>query len=318
MHQIIIDTDPGIDDAMAIHLAFAHPDLDVVGLTSVFGNVHVPVATRNALALTEMAGAACPVAEGAAAPLIQPLQPPAYFVHGDDGFGNSGVIEPVGRPDPRAAAQFIVDTINAAPGRITLVPVGPLTNIALALRLDPGIAAKVAGVTVMGGAVDCPGNVTEFAEANIWNDPHAAAEVFAAPWDITLVGLDVTETVRCNADDFAGLAAAAPVIGGFLNGAVQFYFQWHKSKPHYRHAAFEGCFMHDPTAVITVTDPDLFTIRETPIQVVTEGERIGQTAPGGSGRPVRVVTTADKAAVRARFVDTVAQADRVRAARSGA
>ena len=120
MKKIIIDTDPGIDDAMAIHLAFAHPDLEVVGLTSIFGNVHVPIATRNALALAEMAGSDCPVAEGAETPLVQPQHPPGYFVHGDDGFGNSGVIEPKGGKDPRGAAQFIVDSINAHPGEITL------------------------------------------------------------------------------------------------------------------------------------------------------------------------------------------------------
>ena len=308
MQKILIDTDPGIDDAMAIHLAFAHPGLQVVGLTSVFGNVHVPVATRNALALVEMAGADCPVAEGAAAPLAQPLQPPAYFVHGDDGFGNSGVIEPACKPDPRSAAQFIVDTVNAAPGQVHLCLVGPLTNIALALRLDPSIAGKVAGVTIMGGAVECQGNVTEWAEANIWNDPHAAAEVFAADWPMTLVGLDVTETVRCSADDFSGLAEAAPRIGGFLNRAVQFYFEWHKSKPHYRTGPFEGCFMHDPSAILAVTNPEFFRVKETAIRVVTEGEQIGRTEAAAGGPVVKVCLGADTGAVKAEFLKIVGTA----------
>ena len=305
MKKILIDTDPGIDDAMAIHLAFAHPGLQVVGLTSVFGNVHVPVATRNALALAEMAGAGCPVAEGAANPLVQPLNPPGYFVHGDDGFGNSGVIEPEGLADPRSAAQFIVDTINAAPGEIHLCPVGPLTNIALALRLDPSIAGKVDGVTIMGGAVECPGNVTEWAEANIWNDPHAAAEVLATDWTVTLVGLDVTETVRCTPEDFAGLAKAAPRIGGFLNRAVQFYFEWHKSKPHYAHGAFEGCFMHDPTAVLAITNPELFEMKETPIHVITEGQQIGRTKAASDGPLVRACLSADTKAVKEEFLQNV-------------
>lgn len=308
MHKIIIDTDPGIDDAMAIHLAFAHPELEVVGMTSIFGNVHVPVATRNALALAEMAGSDCPVAEGASQPLVQPLQPPGYFVHGDDGFGNSGVIEPEGSPDPRSAAQFIVDTVNARPGEITLCPIGPLTNIALALRLDPSIAGKVANVVIMGGAVETPGNVTEYAEANIWNDPHAAAEVFAADWPMTLVGLDVTEVVRCTADDFAALAAASPKIGGFLNRAVQFYFEWHVKKPHYAHGPFEGCFMHDPSAVLAITNPEFFTYRETPVSVGTEGERIGQTTVASDGPPVKVALDVDKQAVRARFLEMLSRA----------
>ena len=319
MKKILIDTDPGIDDAMAIHMAFAHPGLDVVGLTSIFGNVHVPVATRNALALVEMAGADCPVAEGAAKPLVQPLHPPGYFVHGDDGFGNSGVIEPTGSPDPRSAAQFIVDTVNAAPGQVHLCPIGPLTNIALALRLDPAITEKVAGVTIMGGAVDCPGNVTEWAEANIWHDPHAAAEVFAADWPITLVGLDVTETVRCSPEDFQRLAAASPDIGGFLNQAVQFYFEWHKSKPHFRTEPFDGCFMHDPSAVLAIADPGIFTMHDHPIRVVTEGREIGRiVADQHAGtRPVRVCLGVDAPALREIFLSITHAADACRDARKG-
>ena len=308
MHKILIDTDPGIDDAMAIQLAFAHPDIDVVGLTSIFGNVHVPVATRNALALAEMAGSDCPVAEGAAAPLVQPLQPPGYFVHGDDGFGNSGVIQPRGKPDPRSAAEFIVETIKTNPGDIALCPIGPLTNIALALRLDPTIADKVANVVIMGGAVETQGNVTEHAEANIWNDPHAAAEVLTAEWPMTLIGLDVTEIVRCTPEDFASLEAASPKIGGFLNRAVQFYFEWHKTKPHYAHGPFEGCFMHDPSAVLAITNPEFFTCRETPISVETAGDRTGRTAQAPAGPLVKVALDVDKAAVRARFLDVLSQA----------
>ena len=317
MKKIIIDTDPGIDDAMAIHLAFAHPELEVVGLTTIFGNVHVPIASRNALALAEMAGADCPVAEGADTPLLIPAHPPGYFVHGDDGFGNSGVIEPEGTKDPRSAAQFIVDMVNAHPGEITLCPVAPLTNIALALRLDPAIAGKVAGVVIMGGAVETPGNVTEHAEANIWHDPHAAAEVFAADWPTTLIGLDVTEVVRCTPDDFNALEAASPRIGGFLNRAVQFYFEWHRTKPHYAHGAFEGCFMHDPSAVLAITNPEFFTFRETPISVTTEGNQVAKTTPAHSGTDVKVALKVDKHAVRQAFLEVTSNADACRDARSG-
>ncbi|MEM9062157.1 MAG: nucleoside hydrolase [Pseudomonadota bacterium] len=315
MKKIIIDTDPGIDDAMAIQLAFAHPELEVVGLTSIFGNVHVPIATRNALALAEMAGSDCPVAEGADVPLVQPQRPPGYYVHGDDGFGNSGVIEPKGKKDPRSAARFIVDTVNAHPGEITLCPIGPLTNIALALRLDPSIASKVAGVTIMGGAVEAPGNVTEFAEANIWHDPHAAAEVFKAEWPMTLIGLDVTEIVRCTPGDFSALEAASPKIGGFLNRAVQFYFEWHRTKPHYAHGAFEGCFMHDPSAVLAITKPEFFTYRETPISIATDGERVAKTAPAPYGPAVKVALQVDKDAVREAFLTITKASDACREAR---
>ena len=314
MHKIMIDTDPGIDDAMAIHLAFAHPDLDVVGLTSIFGNVHVDRATRNALHLVEMAGASCPVAEGAAEPLAQPLQPPGYFVHGPEGFGDLPAPMPRAVPDPRAAARFIVDIVNANPGEITLCPVGPLTNIALALRLDPSIAAKAQRVVIMGGAVDCPGNVTQHAEANIWHDPHAAAEVFAAKWPMTLVGLDVTEKSRCTPADFDRVARSAPVIGGFLNGAVPFYFEWHRKKN-----VFDGCFLHDPSAVLAIADPSLFVIRSVPIRVVTDGEEIGRTVadPNCGHRPVEVCVDVESARVRELFLGHLGAADACRAARIG-
>ena len=312
MTQILIDTDPGIDDAMAIHLAFAHPQLEVVGLTSVFGNVHVPIATRNALRLVEMAGATCPVAEGAAVPLVQPLRPPGYVVHGDEGFGTVPAAEPAERADHRDAAQFIVDTVTASPGQVTLCPIGPLTNIALALRLDPSIAGLVRNVIVMGGAVERAGNVTRWAEANIWNDPHAAAEVFAADWPVTLVGLDVTELVRCTSGDFVMLSEAAPVIGGFLNEAVQFYFGWHRGKDR-----LEGCFMHDPAAVLAVVEPGLFETRDVPIRVEVEGEEVGRTVadPSAGTRPVSVCLGVDADAARERFLAVAAQADSCREAR---
>ncbi len=314
MTKILIDTDPGIDDAMAIHLAFAHPDLDVLGLTSVFGNVHVEKATRNALRLVEQAGTDCPVAAGAGQPLVQPLQPPAYFVHGPEGFGDVPAEEPALAPDPRGAAQFIVDTINGHPGEITLCPVGPLTNVAAALRLDPTITEKVHRVVIMGGAVECPGNVTRWAEANIWNDPHAADQVFAADWPMLLIGLDVTEKSRCTPQDFADLSAQAPQIGGFLNDAVGFYFEWHRQKN-----ILDGCFLHDPSAILACADAGLFTTRQIPIRVETEGEQIGRTlpSPDTGRRPSDVALDVDSDRVRKLFLAHLGAADACRAARLG-
>ena len=313
MKKILIDTDPGIDDAMAIQMAFAHPALEVVGLTSIFGNVHVEVATRNALRLVELACADCPVATGTDVPLVQPLNPPGYYVHGPAGFGDIPAEEPKGRPDPRDAAHFIVDMVNAHPGELWLCPIGPLTNLALALRLEPGIADKVAGVVVMGGAVERPGNVTPFAEANIWHDPHAAAEVLTAGWPVTLVGLDVTEKCTANAAHFSALAEASPIIGGFLDRAVQFYFDWHKQKE----IVPDGCYLHDPTAVLAVAEPGLMEVREVPVRVVTEGEEIGRTIADTSvgTRPVKVCVGVDHLGVRERFLGVTMRADACRAAR---
>ena len=305
--KLIIDTDPGVDDAMAILYAAAHPGLELIGLTTVFGNVPVATATRNALYLAELAGLDIPVAEGAAVPLVQPLPPHPDFVHGVEGFGDLPPVTPVGAADPRPAARFLCEMAALHPGQVTICAVGPLTNLAAALALDPAIAHNADRVVVMGGAVECPGNVNADAEANIWNDPHAAAAVFRADWPVTLVGLDVTEAVNCTPADFAGLARTAPVIGGFLDRAVQFYFNFHRQ----RHD-LDGCHMHDPTAVIEITDPGLFDVRKAPLVVTLEGNAAGRTRFGQAGPAVRVCLGAEADAVRGRFLEVVGKADACR------
>ena len=310
--KLIIDTDPGVDDAMAIFYAAAHPGLELVGLTTVFGNVPVATATRNALFLAEMAGLAIPVAEGAAVPMVQPLAPHPEFVHGVEGFGDLAPVRPAGQADPRPAARFLCESVAAHPGAVTICAIGPLTNLAAALELDPDIAGNVARVVVMGGAVACPGNVNADAEANIWNDPHAAAAVFKAGWPVTLVGLDVTAQVNCTPADFTALARAAPVIGGFLDRAVHFYFRFHRE----RHG-LGGCHMHDPTALIEITDPGLFEVREAPVAVTLEGTAAGRTRFGPAGRAVRVCMGVEAEAVRSRFLEVTGKADACRDAATG-
>jgi purine nucleosidase len=206
--KIIFDTDPGIDDAMAILFALASPEFEVVGLTTIFGNVHTDLATQNALRLLEFAGRPeIPVAHGAAKPLQIAFDEPASFrPRRERVWARSTLPEPTTAPDLRPAAQFIVDTVMQHPGEITLVPVGPLTNMALALMLEPRIVERVAGVVMMGGAGAVNGNVNPAAEANIWHDPHAADRVFTAGWPITMLGLDVTMAVQM---DDAYLARAA-------------------------------------------------------------------------------------------------------------
>ncbi|MEM9717414.1 MAG: nucleoside hydrolase, partial [Pseudomonadota bacterium] len=226
--KMIIDTDPGIDDAMAIVFAGLHPDIELVGLTSVFGNVSIEKTTRNALRLVEILGLNCPVAAGAARPLIMEPNEDSSYVHGEEGFGDIPAETPKGSVDPRSAAQFICDTIHANPGEIVLCPVGPLTNIAEALRLDPTITKAVKSVVIMGGSLHAGGNVTDYAEANIWNDPDAADEVFAADWPATMIGLDVTKRINCFQDQFDDLERAAPRLGGFLNRMFPYYAGFYK------------------------------------------------------------------------------------------
>ena len=307
--KIIIDTDPGIDDAMAIHLAFADARLEVLALTSVFGNVFTEQATRNALALVEHAGSTIPVAAGAARPRSQTPNAPSHYVHGKEGFGNLSAPRPKAQPDPREAPQLLSQMCRQHSGEIILCPVGPLTNIAALLDADPDIAAHVKKLVIMGGAVWCPGNVTNVAEANIWNDPHAADRVFAADWDIDLIGLDVTQKVTCVQDDFEGLRQTSPDIGGFLADITSFYIDFYHSV-----VGQHVCMMHDPSAVIAVTDRDAFEFREAPLRVVCEGDEIGRTiADMQCGRrPVNVAVGVNSARVRKIFLDICAQADTMR------
>jgi len=303
MEKIIIDTDPGIDDAMAVLFACLHPDIELMGLTSIFGNVTTDIATRNALALLEMAGAEhLPVARGATRPLVQPAKAVAAEVHGVEGFGNVPPMTPKAAPLSESAADFICRMVNRHPGEITLCPVGPFTNIALALRRDPSIAAKVKGVTVMGGSLEEGGNVTDHAEANVWQDPHAAAAVFAADWPVTMIGLDVTHQIVCTPEHFAALVGPAPKLGGFLNDAAQFYFAFHEKAE-----GIYGCHMHDPTAVVSIIRPDLFGARDCVLDVVVDGERVGETVAvtDRRGPATKVCMTVEVDAVRDLFYSTI-------------
>jgi inosine-uridine nucleoside N-ribohydrolase len=296
--RILIDTDPGIDDAMAILYAIAAPDIELVGLSTIFGNVATDIATRNALQLLELAGVDAPVARGAERPLRRDLAPPPDFIHGAQGFGEALLPPPSRKADPRPAARFIAETILENPGDITLVPVGPLTNIALALREAPEIAKAVKKVVVMGGAVRTAGNINEHAEANIWNDPDAAAEVFAAEWPVTLVGLDVTQKVRCKDHDLDPMRASSPECGPFLNEAAAFYFRFHEKT-----RGFTGCYLHDPAAVICATHPEWFEMVGAPITVTVDGEALGRTREGGGGPPQQVAIGVNAEAVRGRFLE---------------
>ena len=268
--KIIIDTDPGVDDSMAILFAFNSPELEIVGLTSIFGNVHTEQGTQNALRLVEFAGQpAVPVAPGANVPLVIPLEYVADFVHGADGMGNTNPPPPQGHALDKPAAQFIAEMVMNNPGEITLVPLGPLTNLALALALEPRLVDHVAGVVLMGGAATVNGNVTPAAEANIIHDPHAADVVFTARWPVTMVGLDVTMKTIMSQDYLASLKASR--TGGFIYDISRFYQTFHEQY------GLKGIHTHDPSAVAYLIDPSLFKTERGAVRVITEGIAMGQT-----------------------------------------
>jgi inosine-uridine nucleoside N-ribohydrolase len=270
--QVILDTDPGIDDAMAILLALRSPALSVLGITTVFGNADVDVATGNALRLVELAGRSVPVARGAAGPLVIPKAPAPEFVHGADGLGNINAPPASGHAIEASAAEFIVATARSHPGEVTLVPVGRLTNLALALALEPRLPGLVREVILMGGSASAGGNVTPVAEANIWGDPHAADAVFAAPWKVTMVGLDVTQRVLLDDARLERMAARDPRVGGFVYRISRFYKRFHEQA-----GVTGGFYVHDPSAVAYAIDPSLFATEKARVRVVTEGVAIGQT-----------------------------------------
>jgi len=294
--KMIIDTDPGVDDAMAIFFAARCDEIELIGLTTVFGNVTVEIATRNALRLTEMAGLSVPVAQGAGQPLVLPPFAPSANVHGAEGFGDVPAEEPQGKPVSEDAADFMARLARENPGQITICAIGPMTNIAEAMRRDPSFAGNVAQIVLMGGAVHVPGNITPHAEANTYHDPHALAEVLASDAKVTIVGLDVTMQVLCDAADFANLAKTSPGQGGFLQQASYFYLKF------YEGFGVSGCGLHDPAAVIACIRPDLFEVRPTAIDVVLSGAAAGQTKPVAEGPIAHVCTGGDMSAVKALFL----------------
>lgn len=276
--KVIYDTDPGVDDAMALYFALAHPDIDVVGITTTFGNVTVEQAATNALYLTAIANREVPVTKGVQTPWYKAPGTPPDFIHGGDGLGNlPSRVATSNQLDPRSSAQFIVDMARAHPGEITLVAVGPLGNLATALKLDPNLPKLVREVIIMGGTVIEPGNVSPVAEANIWNDPHAADLVFTAGWKLTMVGLDVTHKVVTELAFFKKVAEHHKhVATDTLHHAVEFYATFY-SGLHAHLALNPGCFAHDLLAFIYLVNPELFTIENGRVRVGTDGLSQGQT-----------------------------------------
>lgn len=301
MTKIIIDTDPGIDDAMAIFYAAAAEDIDLLGLTAIFGNVTVDTATRNALRLVEAAGLDIPVARGAEKPLEMPHIKPSAHVHGDEGFGDIPAATPKGKAIEETAAEFLVRMAREHKGELVLCPIGPLTNIALAIQADPEFASNVDRIVLMGGSYKEGGNITLYAEANIYHDPHAAEVVFASGAKVEMVGLDVTHQILCTKEDFAAMAEAAPKLGGMLQDMSHFYLKFYETV-----GKFDGCSLHDPAAVIACTHPHLFTPEPVAITVVTGGEEIGETQAADDARSeTSVLMGVESEAVKSLFMKRI-------------
>ncbi|NOD75274.1 MULTISPECIES: nucleoside hydrolase [unclassified Ruegeria] len=298
--KLIIDTDPGIDDAMAIAYAAAAPEIDLIGLTTVFGNTYVHQSSRNARFLLHKLGLDLHVAEGAAVPIGADTHAPSEHVHGREGFGDLTEIPEIGENHALPAAAFLVEMARAHKGELVVCAVGPLTNIANAMRLDPEFAGNLRELVIMGGAVYCPGNITRHAEANIYHDALAAEEVFSAPPNTVLVGLDVTLKTLYETADFEALAQKSPDMGAFLRDISRFYLKFYKEI-----GGLEGCGLHDSTAVIACSHQPMFDMVETGLRVVTEGDQMGATQPDPERPAIRVCRDVDGAGVVRLFTDRV-------------
>jgi purine nucleosidase len=294
LHKVIYDTDPGVDDAMALVFQALHPDIELVGITSVFGNATIHTTTHNALYLRSRFAPGVPVARGAAAPSSRPAPAPLGWIHGDNGLGNITLGETGDTSlDPRPAHRFIIDTVRAHPGEVTLIAVGPLTNLARVLDEDEDVARLVRQVVIMGGAFGTDGvlgNVTPAAEANVLGDPEAADRVLGAAWPVTIVGLDVTQATIMTNDWLAAFRDGAGDPGRFVWDVSRHYAEFHKTS-----AGLDGIYVHDSSAVAWLLAPHLYVTRSGPVRVLTSGIAAGLTlqkpstlsvpAPDWDGRP---------------------------------
>ena len=271
MINIIFDTDPGVDDAFALLYALNHPNINVLGITTVFGNVPVETSTKNALILSEMAEKGTIVYQGANKPLERNVTNYPSFIHGYDGLGNTNHPQSKFNASKLDAAQFIINEINENAGNINLVAVGPLTNIANAINQDPSIVNKVNSLLIMGGSWLAGGNITPVAEANIYNDPEAAEIVFKSGLPIIMVGLDVTHKVFLSQKDIDKLSSLNN-SGKFLEKISNIYIKFYKDTRN-----MDGCFFHDATAVIAMTNPEFFKYKNARVYVSKDNLTRGQT-----------------------------------------
>ena len=275
---IILDCDPGHDDAIAILLAVASPELELVGVTTVSGNQTLDKTTRNALRVLELAGRGdIPVYAGADRPFVRERDVAAH-VHGESGLDGPDLPEPSSAPQDQHAVDFIADQLRARDGKLTLVPTGPLTNIGLLFALHPDVP-RPERIVLMGGAIG-EGNRTPAAEFNIWADPEAAQRVFAAGLDTTMIGLDVTHGALIT-DEHTERLRASGRVGSAVAQLMDFYARFHKA----RYPDLDGSPMHDPVCIAHLIRPGLMTVRDAFIDVdCSTGPSWGRTNVDWRGR----------------------------------
>ncbi|WP_405683161.1 nucleoside hydrolase [Streptomyces sp. NBC_00057] len=271
--KIILDCDPGHDDAIAMLLAYGNPDVDLVAVTTVVGNQTLEKVTRNALSVARIAGiTGVPFAAGCPRPLVRTIET-APEIHGESGLDGPVLPEPTLELDRRHAVDLIIDTVMShEPGEITIVPTAGLTNIALAVRKEPRIASRVREVVLMGGGYH-EGNWSAVAEFNIIIDPEAAHIVFNESWPVTMVGLDLTHQALATPEVRKKIAAVGTKPAAFVGELLDFF-----GATYLESQGFEHPPVHDPCAVAYVIDPTVMTVRKAPVDIeLTGGLTLGMT-----------------------------------------
>lgn len=288
--KIIIDTDPGQDDAVAILLALASPEeIDLLGITAVAGNVPLALTQRNARIVCELARRRdVPVFAGCDAPLARKLVT-AEHVHGKTGLDGPQLPEPTMPLADGHAVEFLIDTLRREPvGSVTLVPIGPLTNVAAAFRAAPDIIPRVGQIVLMGGAYFEVGNITPAAEFNIYVDPEAADIVFRSGVDLVVMPLDVTHKALTNRDRVGAFRAMGTEVGRMVAEWTDFFERFDKEK-----YGSEGAPLHDPCTIAWLIRPDLFSGRRINVEIELEGRHTtGMTVADWwrvSGRPANAL-----------------------------
>jgi purine nucleosidase len=264
--RIIIDTDPGVDDALTFLLALASPEIQLEALTITQGNVSVESGARNALAVLEFLDAShIPVAQGTSLPLVGPLLA-SDIIHGASGLGDANLPKPRTKPVPRHAIDYLIERFLAEPGELSLFAIGPLTNVALAIRKEARFAGAVREMVIMGGAIREGGNITPQAEFNVYADPHAAHIVFHSGIPITLIPLDVTHKCLLMWEQIQRLGKLDTPVSRFIMNATTPYINFTKTK-----TGVDGCALHDPLTLATVIAPELLTLEEHYVDVDISG-----------------------------------------------
>jgi inosine-uridine nucleoside N-ribohydrolase len=309
VRRLIVDTDPGIDDTAALLMAFGSGRVEVEALTTVFGNSTVENCTRNAITILEAAGRSdIPVYAGAGKPLLRDDPGLGRHVHGEDGMGEAGVEPPKGTPADGRAAVEIVERIMAAPGEIDVVALGPQTNVALALSIEPGVATAVRSLVVMGGTAQLPGNVTPVATANHWYDPEAAAIVYTSGAPVVQAGLDVARLVATPKERLEQFWAAGTPAARLLEAITPFHDAAYRSMGRQPEGRVR---YNDVSTIAYLLAPELYETLDAYVAVETHGEHTaGQTVVDVEGvrfQPpnVQVCTGVDADAVVDLFVTSL-------------